>query len=178
MIGLAGLVYGRRQGRWAPWPTARRFEKAACPESADGAAQMGKIGTMNRLNRKGILGFTIIELMIVLVIVAILLGLAYPSYIQYVRKSKRGEAQQLLMNWSVNQEIWRSNNPQYADTDDLPEPTNDNYTFDIDDRTATTYTLIADASGDQENDVAKDGTSCDVLTLDQNGVKSEAVCWE
>ena len=133
---------------------------------------------MNRFNRKGILGFTMIELMIVLVIVAILLGLAYPSYIQYVRKSKRGEAQQLLMNWSVNQEIFRSNNPQYATLLQLPAPTNDNYAFDIDDLSATTYTLIADASGDQENDAAKDGTSCDVLTLDQNGVKLEAVCWE
>lgn len=139
---------------------------------------MGKIETMNKLNRKGILGFTIIELMIVLVIVAILLALAYPSYIQYVRKSKRGEAQQLLMNWSVNQEIFRSNNPQYADTDDLPAPTNDNYAFGVDDLSATAYTLTADASGDQENDVARDGTSCDVLTLDQNGEKSEPACWE
>jgi type IV pilus assembly protein PilE len=139
---------------------------------------MGKIGTMNRLNRKGILGFTIIELMIVLVIVAILLGLAYPSYIQYVRKSKRGEAQQLLMNWSINQEIWRSNNAQYATKLQLPEPTNDNYAFDIDDRTATTYTLTAAASGDQANDEARDGTSCTPLTLNQNGVKTPAVCWE
>ena len=133
---------------------------------------------MNRLNRKGILGFTIIELMIVLVIVAILLGLAYPSYIQYVRKSKRGEAQQLLMNWSVNQEIWRSNNAQYATKLQLPEPTNDNYTFDIEDRTATTYTLTAAAGGDQANDVARDGTPCTPLTLNQNGVKLPAVCWE
>lgn len=55
-------------------------------------------------------GFSIMELMIVIVIVAILVSLAYPSYIQYIRKAKRGEAQQLLMNWSINQEIWRSNN--------------------------------------------------------------------
>jgi type IV pilus assembly protein PilE len=137
MIELAGLVYGPRQGRGAPRPTTRRFEEAACPKSADVAAQMGKIRTMNRLNRKGILGFTMIELMIVLIIVAILLALAYPSYIQYVRKSKRGEAQQLLMNWSVNQEIWRSNNPQYATTVQLPAPTNDNYTFTLPTRSAT-----------------------------------------
>lgn len=139
---------------------------------------MGKIGIMNRLNRKGILGFTMIELMIVLVIVAILLGLAYPSYIQYVRKSKRGEAQQLLMNWSVNQEIWRSNNPQYATTAQLAVPTNDNYTFTLPVRSATAYTLQAAATGDQANDVARGGTACTPLTLTQNGVKSPAACWE
>jgi type IV pilus assembly protein PilE len=133
---------------------------------------------MNRLARKRILGFTVIELMIVLVIVAILLALAYPSYIQYVRKGKRGEAQQLLMNWSINQEIWRSNNPQYATTTELPVPTNDNYTFTLPARSATVYTLQAAASGDQANDEARDGTSCTPLTLDQNGVKSPAVCWD
>lgn len=133
---------------------------------------------MNRLNRKGILGFTIIELMIVLVIVAILLGLAYPSYVDYVRKSKRGEAQQLLMNWSVNQEIWRSNNPQYATVAQLPVPTNANYTFTLPARSATAYTLQAGASGDQANDKAKDGSPCTPLTLNQNGVKTPAVCWD
>ena len=50
-------------------------------------------------------GFTIIELMIVILIVAVLVALAYPSYIQYVRKAKRGEAQQLLLNRSVEHEI-------------------------------------------------------------------------
>ena len=69
---------------------------------------------MKTLQRKRILGFTIIELMIVVMIVAILLAIAYPSYVQYVRKAKRGDAQQLLMNWSINQEIWRSNNTTYA----------------------------------------------------------------
>lgn len=133
---------------------------------------------MNKFFARKIAGFTVIELMIVLVIVAILVALAYPSYIQYVRKAKRGEAQQLLLNWSINQEIFRSNNPQYATLAQLPGPAHDNYAFDLTARSATAYTLEADASGDQENDEAKDGTSCDVLTLDQNGVKLPAACWE
>ena len=41
---------------------------------------------MKTQNLKKKQGFTIIELMIVLVIVAILLALAYPSYVDYVRK--------------------------------------------------------------------------------------------
>lgn len=133
---------------------------------------------MDRFNAKRSAGFTIIELMIVLVIVAILLGLAYPSYVDYVRKSKRGEAQQLLMNWSVNQEIWRANNPQYATLAQLPAPSHDYYTFTLPARSATVYTLQAAASGDQANDHAKNGDSCATLTLNQNGAKSPATCWE
>jgi type IV pilus assembly protein PilE len=160
------------------------LEKAARPKSTYRAAQIGKIETMdtsagNRFMKKGKRGFTMIELMIVLIIVAILLALAYPSYVQYVRKSKRGEAQQLLMNWSINQEIWRSNNPLYADTDDLPAPTHDLYDFEVGDLSATAYTLsaTAKAGNDQENDKAKDGTTC-ALTLNQNGFKNPPACWD
>ncbi|MGD2130566.1 MAG: type IV pilin protein [Lysobacterales bacterium] len=134
---------------------------------------------MNRFFRKRMAGITLMELMIVLVIIAILVSIAYPSYIQYVRKSKRGEAQQLLLNWAINQEIFRSNNPQYATAAQLPAPTHDNYSFDFAvDPTATVYTLQATASGDQANDEARDGTSCTPLTLSQNGVKSPPACWE
>jgi type IV pilus assembly protein PilE len=123
-------------------------------------------------------GFSVMELMIVIVIIAILVSLAFPSYIQYVRKSKRGEAQQLLMNWSINQEIWRSNNVQYATTAQLVQPTNDHYAFTLPTRSATAYTVQAAASGDQVKDQAKDGTSCTPLTLDQSGLKLPAVCWD
>lgn len=133
---------------------------------------MSRIG-LKGSNRKG---FTLLELMITLAIIAILVALAYPSYIQYVRKAKRGDAQQLLMNWSVNQEIFRSNNPTYADSDDLAPPTLDDFVLSVSDVSASTYTLQADASGDQEND-SEDGVSCDVMTLDQNGEKTEIECW-
>ena len=129
------------------------------------------------LNRKQ--GFTIIELMIVLVIVAILLGIAYPSYVDYVRKGKRGDAQQTLMNWAVNQEIWRANHATYAGTGDIAAPTGDNYVYRIDGAvTATAYTLQAVAQDDQANDKARDGTGCGTLELNQNGQKSPASCWE
>ena len=135
---------------------------------------------MNTWKVKKNSGFTVMELMIVMVIVAILVALAYPSYIQYIRKSKRGEAQQLLMNWSINQEIWRSNNTTYATAAQLPVPINDNYNFDLSVApTATTYTLRAVAQGDQANDVSRDGASCTNLTLNQSGVKGdEAACWD
>jgi len=116
-------------------------------------------------------GFTVIELMIVLIIIAILVSLAYPSYVDYVRKARRGEAQQLLMNWSINQEIWRSNNPEYATTAQLPVPTHDNYTFTLPVQTASAFTLKAEASGDQLEDHAKDGTKCKILNLNSAGRK-------
>jgi type IV pilus assembly protein PilE len=141
---------------------------------------------MKTLQRKRILGFTIIELMIVVMIVAILLAIAYPSYARYVLKANRGDAQQLLMNWSINQEIWRSNHTTYA-ADDLdtgiPAPEHDKFDFSIADESATTYTLQAEATGGQADDKTRDGStycgkSGSLLTLSQNGVKAPAGCWE
>jgi len=120
-------------------------------------------------------GFTIIELMIVIMIVAILVSLAYPSYVGYVRKAKRGEAQQLLLNWAINQEIWRSNNTAYTDT---LAPTHDDYGFTAAADTAT-YTLTATASStDQAKDKARDGTPCVTITLNQGGAKTDPACWD
>jgi type IV pilus assembly protein PilE len=135
---------------------------------------------MKTLQRKRILGFTLIELMIVVGIVAILLALAYPSFAQYVRKAKRGEAQQLLLNWSINQEIFRSNNITYDDGTNLPVPVDDNYDYTVSGTSATAYLLQAAAKSgnDQNKDVARGGTPCSTLTLNQNGVKTLADCWE
>jgi len=133
---------------------------------------------MNSLNRKRTFGFTVIELMIVLAIVAVLAALAYPSYTKYARKAKRGEAQQLLMNWAINQEIWRSNNPLYATTAQLPAPANDHYALSTAGTpTATTYTLQAVAQGDQTKDESR-GTFCTPLSINEAGVKSPPECWE
>jgi len=133
---------------------------------------------MKNRYRKWNSGFTVIELMIVLGILSILVALAYPTYADYVRKSRRGEAQQLLMNWSINQEIFRSNNPQYATTGQLAVPLHTNYVFTLPVRSASAYTLTATAQDDQLNDEAKDSTDCSPLTVTQAGVKSPAVCWD
>lgn len=127
------------------------------------------------------LGLTMIELMIVLVVIAVLIALAYPSYVDYVRKARRGEAQQLLLNWSINQEIFRSNNTTYAadNNANLPAPTHAYYNFSTPAApTATTYTLQAVAQGDQAQDSTRDGTSCTTLSINQAGTKSPAACWD
>jgi type IV pilus assembly protein PilE len=158
---------------------------------------------MKTLHKKQFPGFTVIELMIVLVIVAILLAIAYPSYVNYTRKAKRGEAQQLLMNWSINQEIWRSNNPIYAPTGPNPcvitptqpclTPTHQDGLYDFTarltmgtpatcaggaaDPSNVAYWLEAAATGDQVNDVGRNGDSCATLCMSSAGEKEPAACW-
>jgi type IV pilus assembly protein PilE len=135
--------------------------------------------------RKSRKGFSLMELMITMAVVAVLLALAYPSYARYVRKANRGEAQQLLLNWANNQEIWRSNNPTYADDVDppngIPVPVHDRYVFSLgapNPPTASEYLLVATAQGDQAKDGLASEGECATLTLDQLGEKTEAVCWD
>jgi type IV pilus assembly protein PilE len=135
---------------------------------------------MNIWISKGKSGFTILELMVVVGIISLLVALAYPTYTDYARKARRGEAQQLLMNWSINQEIWRSNNPEYAkdQVGELPKPTHGRYTFSIPDRSAIAFTLRATATGDQLNDKDKAGTVCSPLAITHTGAKTPAGCWD
>ena len=125
-------------------------------------------------------GFSLVELMIVVVIVGILVAMALPSYKRYIRKANRVEAQQLLMNWANNQEIWRANDFEYAvvpdpdvpDDPGIPVPTLAKYTFTLSGRAALTYILTATATGDQAKDIP-----CDVLTLNQSNAKEPTECW-
>ena len=126
------------------------------------------------INRKG---FSLIELMITITVVAILVALAIPSYTQYVRKANRGDAQQLLLNWSNNQEIWRAAHTTYADESTaLGVPTHGKYTFTVTGTGATAYLLTATATGNQASD-SDPGTSCTALTMNQSNTKAPADRW-
>lgn len=70
--------------------------------------------TANRNPRCDVRGFTLIELMIVVVIVAILAGIAFPSFMGSIRKSRRSEAFTALSNVQQAQERFRGNNATYA----------------------------------------------------------------
>ena len=58
--------------------------------------------------------FTLIELMIVVAIVAILAGIAYPSYMDQVRKGNRAKAQAFLMDVAQRQQSYLMVHRQYA----------------------------------------------------------------
>jgi type IV pilus assembly protein PilE len=61
-------------------------------------------------------GFTLIELMIVVVIATILLGIAVPSYMSQIRKSRRTEAKAALLDLAGREERYFSTWNQYSAT--------------------------------------------------------------
>ena len=64
-------------------------------------------------------GFSLIELMIVVAVIAILAAIAYPSFIDSVRKGRRADAQQGLMQAAHKLENYYARNATY--TEDLRE---------------------------------------------------------
>ena len=137
-------------------------------------------------------GFTLIELMVVVAIVALLVALALPNYTRYVRKANRGAAQELLLNWSNNQEIWRAAHTSYAGAASaLGVPTHDKYNFFVRSTvanppttadcvnavpSATLYALVACPTGDQAADEER-GQPCNPITLNQSNQKLRPECW-
>lgn len=65
-----------------------------------------------------IVGFTLVEVMIVVAIVAILSAIAYPSYQEYVRRSKRADARTQLLEVSQYMQRFYSQNDRYDQAND------------------------------------------------------------
>jgi type IV pilus assembly protein PilE len=127
----------------------------------------------------------LIELMITVAVVAILSAIAYPSYQEYLLRSRRVEAQSLLGEAAARQERWRAQNGGYTTTvADLKlawgnGSENGYYTLTI---VAVAndggYTLTAARTGSQASD-----RRCGDFTLNALGVKgmssggTVADCW-
>jgi type IV pilus assembly protein PilE len=126
-------------------------------------------------------GFTLIELMIVVAIIAILAAIAYPSYQDSVRKTKRAVAQADLMELASFMERFFTENNRYHQTNaatpvavSLPTINNDDYTYSLPTKTAATFVLQAvPKSGSGQNA----DTGCTTLTLSNTGAKTPASCW-
>lgn len=91
------------------------------------------------------------ELMIVVAIVAILAAIAYPSFMEQVRSSRRSEALATMGSMQLALERWRADNPSfaYAATGSGTHPfaggavSRDHYSFSLTASDPTTYTLVA-----------------------------------
>lgn len=143
-------------------------------------------------------GFTLIEVMIVVVIVGILASVAYPSFMNQIRTSRRSDAVVALSSIQQSQERWRANNTSYVTTTSLlttAAPTGlgfrstglsegGYYSLALSSNTAsgcTTATCyIIDATAVTGKSQSND-TGCTVLTItvtNGSGDKSPAACWK
>jgi len=71
---------------------------------------------LSELRRQKVCGFTLIELVVTMAIVGILAAVAYPSYVNSVRKARREDGMAALLELQLAQEKWRANNPSYTTT--------------------------------------------------------------
>ncbi|MCC4587445.1 type IV pilin protein [Xanthomonas sp. NCPPB 1067] len=129
-------------------------------------------------------GFTLIELMIVVAVVGILAAVAYPSYAEHIRKSRRAQAKADLVEYAQLAERSHTTNNTYANyrfangsttTQSPREGGAAQYTVTFAGNQST-FTLTAAPQGAQAKDV------CGTMTLNQAGVKTPSAsaapgCW-
>lgn len=134
-------------------------------------------------------GFTLMELMIVVAIVGILAAIAYPSYMDSVRKARRADAKAALSNAAQALERFYTERNSYLNAtlgdgagaifpDHSPSDQAHGgayYLLSITNQGAGTYTLNASPTGGMAAD------ACGTLTLDHLGQKGSALpiaqCW-
>jgi len=121
-------------------------------------------------------------MIITVAIIGILVGIALPAYRDYIRKSRRSEAQAYLMTVAARQQQFLVDTRSYAAalaTINVPMPNNVNASYDV--------TLAAVAGPPPTfllSATPKPGTdqveeNCGVLTINQTGTKTASLptCW-
>lgn len=132
-------------------------------------------------------GFTLIEMLIVVCILGILASIAYPSYMRSVQKSNRAEAKTELNDAAQRFQRCYTLNGRYNLGTNCPiftqldgggsYPTKGKafYSISLNSISATEFQVAASAIKDPQLKDTRNG--CNVLTLDQNGVRAPANCW-
>ena len=119
-------------------------------------------------------GFTLVELMIVVAIVGILGAIAYPSYQDHVRKTRRADGKTALLQAVQVAERFFTQNNTYAGAPTAAVSAEGHYNLAFVGN-ATTFTITATPGGAQASD------PCGALTINQANVKNSAGgmadCW-
>lgn len=125
-------------------------------------------------------GFTLIEMMVVVAVIAILAAIAFPSYSEHVRKSRRGQAKADLVEYAQLAERFHTTNNTYSGfalpaTQSPREGGTAHYGLDFQ-GAQSTFVITATPSTAQSRD------KCGTMTINQASVKtpSEATtsgCW-
>lgn len=135
-------------------------------------------------------GFTLIETMIVVAIIGILVSIAYPSYLDHIRRGNRVEAKGILLEMAQLLERNYTETNRYDQTSagafalpvaQSPKTGTAQYTIQFTNNSLAqnTYTLEAVPVGSMAED------PCGTLTLTQTGAKgvsggslTVAECWQ
>jgi len=122
-------------------------------------------------------GFSLIELMIVVAIIGIVSAIGYPSYLDYIKKTRRADGHLALMNASQSLERCKATNFSFTNCtlpEDLTESDEGDYAISLE-VTATTYIITATAQNKQAND-----DKCPTMILNDKGQQTftgDGPCW-
>ncbi len=92
-------------------------------------------------------GFTLTEIMIVVVVISILAAIAYPSYIDSIRKARRSDAVSELMKVAQKMEVFYARNAAYTQDLTLLGYDNVDYNDILSDSGTVTYRMNIIATG-------------------------------
>jgi len=165
------------------------------PTSARKDIESREVFMQRHSERRRSAGFTLIELMIAVAILGIIAAIAYPSYQDSIRQSRRADGVAAALGLQVAQEQFRGNCPFYAQNLGASNVCGANagastvqasaasreghYSLSVQAGSATgnSYTIVVDPQGQQASD-----TLCDPMTItynstNPNGLRAPADCW-
>ena len=157
----------------SPFAIRRDHAPAPSPDPVPAAVLAPASDPASRPARAG--GFSLIEIMIVVAITGILAAIAYPSYGEYVKQTRRADAHFSLLAARQGMERCRSTTYTYENCSIAAWETSEEgyYTLELKaGTTATSFEIEATAAGAQVND-----TECASLTIDHLDQPKPESCW-